>query len=374
MIKLIKTILLIITLSVSSSASAHTTSTSYLNIDLKQEFISGDWQVNIEDLHLKIGLDNNIDSKITWSDIIAQQQKIILELNNSILISSNKQHCDIKTKAFMIDRRTDNIYLNIPFISNCAATIAFKIHYNFLFEQDAFHKAILSISDNKNSYVNIMSYSTRNYQHQPNSSSTIKSLIEFIVQGIIHVLIGLDHVLFVICLLLSASLLNKTDKANIRKLKPLLINTFKLITTFTVAHSITLILASTKILSVSPNIIEPIIALSVIVLALLNLFNKGRFRNLKHWPIVFVFGLIHGFGFAFVLEEVVVQPDALFISLFGFNFGVELGQLLIVFSVLPFLYLLYSKKYYQQIIIPVSSIVIASVGLMWLIERTVVVA
>ncbi|MFV1984647.1 MAG: HupE/UreJ family protein, partial [Thiohalomonadales bacterium] len=274
----------------------------------------------------------------------------------------------LNIKKLMIDRSGSNVYLNVPFTSNCNSNTGFKLKYNFLFDQDAFHKTILSIKDNNNNTTNILSYSTREITYNNQNNNSIYHFFEFIYQGIIHVLIGLDHVLFVICLLLSATV--RVTIKNDKKLKPLLNNIFKLVTAFTIAHSITLIMASTKILSISPTIIEPIIALSVIVLALLNLINT---KNVKHWPIVFAFGLIHGFGFAFVLDEVPIQSGELISSLFGFNLGVEIGQLTIVAILIPVLYFMYSKLYYQRLIIPALSIVIASIGIFWFLERTLII-
>ena len=352
----------------SQQAFSHTTSTSYLNINLDNDKISGVWQVTLKDIHLILGLDMNSDSKLIWSEVISQKQKIISELNRAITIATEKSSCKLYTKKLMIDRRVSSVYLNIPFDTNCQSNFKFSINYNFLFEQDAFHKAILSIVDNKKTRVNILSYTNRSYNYNQQNTNAFQHFFDFVVQGIIHVLMGFDHVLFVICLLLSATLLVNYNQQQKNNLKPLLSNTFKLITAFTIAHSITLILASTKTLSIPPTIIEPVIALSVIVLALLNLFKN---LNVKHWPIVFAFGLIHGFGFAFVLEEVPIQSGTLIPTLFGFNLGVELGQLIIVLCILPILYLMNSKKYYHRFIIPLSSVVISGIGLFWLIERTV---
>jgi hydrogenase/urease accessory protein HupE len=363
--KLMSNVIIIISILIlSSSVQAHTTSTSYLSLDLIKNSITGMWKITLKDLHLVMNLDLNNDSRLIWSEILSQEQKIVSELNKSVSLYSDNMQCKLNIKKLMIDRSKSNIYLDVPFTTNCNSSLKLKLNYNFLFDQDAFHKTILSINRNNKTSTNILSYSNRVYNYSENTNSFYQ-FFEFVVQGIIHVLIGLDHVLFVICLLLSATLLASQNNNN--KIKPLINNTLKLITAFTIAHSITLILASTKILSIPPSIIEPIIALSVIVLALVNLLNT---QNIKHWPIVFIFGLIHGFGFAFVLEEVPVQSGTLITSLFGFNIGVEFGQLLIVVIILPVLYFLYSKKYYQRLLIPVMSVFIATIGLLWFIERT----
>ncbi len=368
MMKQISTTLLLFVLFVTASpVYSHTTSTSYLNLNLTNQFITGTWQVSLNDIHLVLGLDSNDDSKLIWSELKAQQQEIMLELNRSIKLTSANTRCEFFQSKLMIDRRASIVFLSIPFKTDCLSSVHFDIRYNFLFEQDAFHKNIVSISNTNNTSIAILSSSNRDYQYNNLSKNSLSHFFEFIVQGIIHVLIGLDHVLFVICLLLSATLLVNYQNTPKPKVKSLLSNTFKLVTAFTIAHSITLILAATKTFSLSPNIIEPVIALSVIVLAMLNLLPR---KNYRHWPIVFIFGLIHGFGFAFVLNDIALPTGSLISSLFGFNLGVELGQLIIVLSILPVLYLMYAKKYYQQLIIPACSVLIAAIGLFWFVQRT----
>jgi len=352
---------------ISKPVYSHTTSTSYLNLDLNKTSITGTWQVTVKDIHLVLGLDINNDSKLIWSEIINQKYRILEELNKSIKISSNSNICRIHTRKIKIDRRSTNVFLIIPFETNCHLKSRLLVNYNFLFDIDAFHKTILTVKDINRNSTTILSYSNRTYQFDAQSANSFQNFLKFITQGIIHVLIGLDHVLFVICLLLSATLFMKNSAQQENNSRFLMTNIFKLITTFTVAHSITLILASTKILSISPIIIEPAIALSVIVLALLNL---NTHFNFKHWPIVFLFGLIHGFGFAFVLEEVQIQSSSLISSLFGFNLGVEIGQFVIVLSVLPLLYILITKKFYSRYVVPISSVLIAVTGLVWFIDRT----
>jgi len=363
--KILFYILLFITIVISQPSYAHTTSTSYLNLNLNNQTLSGEWQVTLNDINLVLGLDSNNDSKLVWSEIISQKNRIITEFKNTISIR-NKDNCQITVKKIMVDRRVTNTYLNIPFDTNCSSNSLFNVTSDFLFSQDAFHKTILNITKDSKNSISILSYSNRKYSHAKSNASGFSRFIGFIIQGIIHVLIGLDHVLFVICLLISATLVSQNKSSIKYSFISLLSNTIKLVTAFTIAHSITLILASTKILSIPPTVIEPVIAFSVIVLALLNLY-KGN--NIKHWPIIFSFGLIHGFGFAFVLEEVSIQAETLTMGLFGFNLGVELGQLTIVLSVLPVLYFLNKKQYYQRIIIPLSSILIAFIGFIWLIER-----
>ncbi len=175
-----------------------------------------------------------------------------------------------------------------------------------------------------------------------------------IKRGFLHVLtLGLDHVLFVLGLFLMS-----------RKWKPLLFQ----ITTFTLAHTITLWLASAGWVTISPKIIEPIIAASIVAVALENLIRQ----EYSHWRllIVFVFGLIHGLGFAGVMSTRLDSTSSLIIGLLGINIGVEFGQLAVI--ILAFLATCWitSQGNYRKFVVVPGSILIAIAGIWWVVERT----
>jgi len=132
-----------------------------------------------------------------------------------------------------------------------------------------------------------------------------------------------------------------------------------------VAHSITLLLAALEIVRLNSRFVESVIAFSICYVALENLFRK---KVNYRWLITFGFGLIHGFGFASALQELIVGKSNLLLSVLSFNMGVEIGQLMIVFAVLPVLYLL-KKKVDFRIVTAGTSAAIFFLGFTWLIER-----
>lgn len=180
--------------------------------------------------------------------------------------------------------------------------------------------------------------------------------IDFLKLGIKHILSGPDHILFVLSLLLVF--------ASVKEI-------LKLTGTFTVAHSITLVLAGTGVLTLSSRIVEPFIALSIAYVAITTVFLKDKpfFRN-KHNKLgsVFFFGLFHGLGFAGLLQEISLPKDRYVSSLFGFNIGIELGQLVIVAITLPLLYATRGKPWHDRLI-QVISVIIATLGIIWAIQR-----
>ena len=175
----------------------------------------------------------------------------------------------------------------------------------------------------------------------------------FTRQGFVHVLpLGLDHILFVLGLFFLS-----------RKWRPILYQ----VSVFTVAHTITLGLATLELISAPSHVVEPIIAASIAVVALENIF----FPNYRHSRlfIVFFFGLIHGLGFAGALSAFDLDPTSLVIGLLGFNVGVEFGQLAVITIVFFLTFWLKGETKYRKIAVVPCSILIALMGIYWTIER-----
>ena len=183
----------------------------------------------------------------------------------------------------------------------------------------------------------------------------IDTFLDYIPVGFTHILPkGLDHILFVFGLLFLTP-----------KFYPLLIQ----ISIFTLAHTITLAISSLNIIDISTKIIEPLIAMSIIYVAVENFFNTSltRYRSI----IIFIFGLLHGLGFASVLSSFGLPGTNFIWALVGFNIGVEIGQITIVLAFYAiFIYWIKTKNYYRKYISIPGSVIIAFFGSFWLIERT----
>jgi len=180
---------------------------------------------------------------------------------------------------------------------------------------------------------------------------------DFIVLGIEHILIGLDHILFVVSLVLVLLPWKKI---------------LSMVSVFTIAHSLTLILAGSNILTLSAKVVEPIIAFSIAYMAITTVFlkNIGFFQKL-HGKIgtIFLFGLFHGLGFAGVFSDLKIPSDKYLSSLLFFNVGVEVGQILILIVVVPALiYLSRNEKVYDVFTKSVAA-VISLLSIFWLIQR-----
>ena len=189
------------------------------------------------------------------------------------------------------------------------------------------------------------------FKIEGNLIDNIKTYIEI---GFTHILPkGLDHILFVLALFLLSS-----------KFKPLILQ----VSLFTLSHTITLFLGALNIINISPQIVEPIIALSICFVAIENLFTDNL-RKLRPY-IIFMFGLLHGLGFAGIINEIGVSDSLFFVSLISFNVGVELGQIAVIVLSYIFIALLFQKKkWYRDRVTKPLSILIAFVGFYWFIQR-----
>jgi len=185
--------------------------------------------------------------------------------------------------------------------------------------------------------------------------SLVKKIEVFTKAGFEHIIPkGLDHIVFVLGLFFSFT--------SVKSL-------FYQITSFTVAHSMTLIIATFGIINLPSSIVEPLIAMSIVWIGFENCLNKkpGRIRYL----VVFIFGLLHGLGFASVLSIYGVPKDSFTSLLLAFNVGVELGQITVLILAYIITYIAFNKNWNRKIVRIPASIAISFVGLFWFIERII---
>lgn len=185
--------------------------------------------------------------------------------------------------------------------------------------------------------------------------------------GVDHIRIGTDHILFILALVLPAVLVysRRDGWRGAPGFGSSLWRVLKIVTMFTVAHTITLLLGGLGLVELPPALVETVIALSIAAAALHNI--RPLFIN-NEWLLAFGFGLFHGFGFAGLLSDLGLTQDRRFLSLLGFNLGIELGQAVIVLLVFPSLYLLRRTAYYVRAMYA-ASIALAAVATAWAVER-----
>ena len=180
--------------------------------------------------------------------------------------------------------------------------------------------------------------------------SLLRQIGQFVWLGMEHIFIGYDHILFLMGLIVLGGSFR---------------NLVKIVTAFTVAHSMTLILAALQVVLLPTRLVESVIALSIVYIAIENFWVKDTDQR---WLITFVFGLMHGFGFANVLTEMGLPTKGLVASLLSFNVGVEIGQLTIVAVAFPVILWVTKTRWQRQVVYGLSSLILIF-GLVWFFER-----
>ncbi|MBI1922354.1 MAG: HupE/UreJ family protein [Geobacter sp.] len=256
----------------------------------------------------------------------------------------DKPVSQVKIDYRLLFDETDDMHMNLAYIYSYDAA-AQAVPENMP------ESAFITRNDfDANSHVWEASVKGTGMARAPSGKSLWGNIAEFILSGITHILTGYDHIAFLLALIVIG--------LSVREV-------LKIITAFTIAHSITLLLATLQIISLNSRFVEIVIALSICYVALENLFRK---KVAYRWLITFGFGLIHGFGFASGLQELIVGKSDLLVSVLSFNLGVETGQLMIFFIMLPVLHLLNKRFEFRRITV-VISVAVFAIGFTWLVER-----
>lgn len=183
-----------------------------------------------------------------------------------------------------------------------------------------------------------------------------------IVQGILHLLTGYDHLAFLLVALLAV--VRKRDVNDPLPLRTAMMESFKIITAFTVAHSITLTLAAFGVLMLAPKAVEASIAATVAITAISGFWAPTRFHG---WPLAAAFGLVHGFGFAGALAEM-VGGEASATTIGTFNLGIEVAQIAVAVALVPALWWVTRRRSVERVVVPVVSGVVAAAAVGWMVS------
>lgn len=343
-------------------AHAHKPSDSYLSLNVQGERIDGQWDIALRDLDYAIGLDQDGDGQLTWDEIRARHAAISAYVLERLQLASDGGACRILPGAQLIDEHTDGAYNVLRFQASCPAPLTtLTISYRLFADLDPQHKGLLRLTHDGATSTAIFEPAHMQQRLSLSAPDQLQQFSAYVKDGVWHIWIGYDHILFLLSLLLPAVLL----AAPADNLRGAFIDVLKVVTAFTLAHSLTLTLASLSLVALPSRLVESAIAASVILAAVNNLYPL--FRGRRPWA-AFGFGLIHGFGFASVLIDLGLPKGALLASLFGFNLGVEIGQLCIVAAFLPLAFVLRHTWFYRRLLTAGSSM-IALVAVVWFVER-----
>jgi hypothetical protein len=227
---------------------------------------------------------------------------------------------------------------------------------------------VISLAVDGDTKVGLLTLNEPDFALSLSAPGTLGQFVKFTWEGVWHIWIGIDHILFVIALLLPSVLRFEAGAWRpAASFRDAFYTVVKLVTAFTIAHSITLSLAALEIVSLPSRLVESAIAASVAIAALNNIYPAVRVERL--WTVAFGFGLLHGFGFANVLADLQLPTNVLAVSLLSFNIGVELGQMVIVALVFPLIFALRSHRLYVPVILRLLSAAITLVAIAWMVDR-----
>ena len=351
------------------SASAHKPSDSYLSLTVEPAGVSGRWDIALRDLDFAIGLDENGDGEITWGEVRARHAEIVAYAHARLAVKADGADCRIEVGPQAVDSHTDGTYSVLPLRLACATTAPAKltIAYRLFADIDPQHRGLLNLAAGGQTRTAILGPQAAEQTFDLQRIGRWSQFVQYLEEGVWHIWIGFDHILFLLSLLLPAVMVWAAGRWQpAQRFGEAFWDVARIVTSFTLAHSITLSLATLGYVSLPSRWVEASIAASVVLAALNNVFTVFHGRR---WMVAFGFGLIHGFGFASVLADLGLPQDALALALFGFNVGVELGQLAIVMVFLPLAFALRRTAFYRRAVLVAGSLVIAAIAGVWLAER-----
>lgn len=257
-----------------NSVHAHKPSDSYLSLEDGEHIAMLRLDIALRDLKQVLGLDRNRDQQITWSEVKAQQGNIAAYAFARLQLKRKNETCSPTLAELQIERHTDGAYAVLRINPGCTQSrYPTSLDYNLLFDIDATHRGIFQDKrQNRSAAPQILSPEHRSLDLRQHKYTLFKSFRQYLVDGIAHIWIGFDRLLFIFALLLPTVLQFKNRQWQaVEHLKPALLDLVKVITAFTLAHSITLSLAVFDIVKLPSQLVESAIAFSVIVVALNNL-------------------------------------------------------------------------------------------------------
>ncbi len=339
-----------------STSFAHTVkSQGYSILNIKGKTI--DYELFIDQIDMLEQFDTNKDKYLENEELSLQKERIEAVLQKDLRIEVDSKPLTMEMLSMEVVEKASHIGVLFKLrLTADEAIEQFNLHYNLMFEDSPLHTNVLLVHSGEYFYQNILDTKNKDVQititqpetiAQPESESV---LWKYFVLGIEHILTGYDHLLFLVSLVLIATRFK---------------DALKIVTAFTIAHSITLFLVASGRIHVISSWVEALIALTICYVAVENIFvQKAKWR----WLLTALFGLIHGMGFAGALAETGLPKSNLIGSLLTFNLGVEAGQLMFLCLLLPFLLWLRRFPWYRKMMISTSCLIFV-VAFYWFIQR-----
>ncbi len=356
---------------------AHALGEDYIVISFLEDSLEGHFEIHFDDLRDKLGLDLPMKKKGAAAAVAVSAPQVQEYLRRNFSIGPDGgQPYELEFTGQGLSDLPQGIYAKYMFRADSGPIPdRLEIRHDMLYEDDPFHRGLLLVEYNAKTQQEYGPEYTAMVFGPTNSEQTLDltavpgliTPLGMIKQGVLHIWIGIDHILFLLALMLPTVLYREDGVWKpVQSFRRAFFNLLKIITVFTFAHSITLLLAAMGLLSIPSRFVESMIALSIVLVAGNNVTGKVRDGSL--WIILFL-GLFHGLGFASVMGHLPFRMGDLLKSVVCFNVGVELGQVVIVVIVFPILYGLRNSRAYVPVILKGGSILLIAIAGYWFIQR-----
>lgn len=360
-----KLIAVIFLLAYAQVSAAHAPGLSSADLIVKAQGVDAKITFSLQDIEALVPMDSDQDAEVTAAEQEAAKPKIAEWVVQGVQLTINGQAVQPVAAGVVNFDEKNNAFIEFHYAQTPSKQL--QLQANFLSKLPTGHKQFVTIKNEAGQGISekMLSQSdslialalpvTGTSTVASEGTPTASTFTDFLLLGIEHILTGYDHLLFLFSLLIVT-----------RSFWPAI----KIITFFTIAHSITLGLAGFNIIDIPSSIVEPLIAATIIYVGVENII-RGDHPKGRQW-LTFFFGLVHGFGFAAVLREMGISSyeTGIMLPLFSFNLGVEIGQITVAAIVLPIVWWLHNKPLIEPRLTPVCSILASLAGGYWLIERT----
>ncbi|WP_280757366.1 HupE/UreJ family protein [Polaromonas sp. CG_23.6] len=354
--------------------------------------------VAIRDLDLVVPMDGNADGRVTWGEVKAATPQALALFNQQARLdvpAGAPGACRLDWQTDGLERRSDGVYLRATATARCPVGQDLRFSYLLLKDQDSTHRLLVAGRIGGKDLLSTMSPQQGSLLLSPGvtdaamagtgaqaqsagASNRWSALRDYFSLGVHHLLQGYDHLAFLLALVLPLQLsLRRSPSAALLRGHPEIgaaayasratwMTLLRTVTAFTVGHSITLILATFGLTQASPLWVEPAIALSIVVTALLNL---RPVKWVRFDVLALLFGMVHGFGFAGLLLEAAAPGGLLPWALAGFNLGVEAGQLMAVLGWVLVSQALVGRSWYANVVVRGGSVLLVLLASWWFWQR-----
>ncbi|MEM9326222.1 MAG: HupE/UreJ family protein [Bacteroidota bacterium] len=394
--KLLRSLLLLSFIAGSFKSLSHSPGQSYVYLRVYQDKIDGRFEITTQDLEVALGVKLKDDLSVVDLDPYRSAIHNLYLSNVGFSVGSQNYPFTFKDFSLLtIDWIGTYVLIHFELEGITAIPDDLDVSYNVLLDEVDNHQGAVIIEYNWNAGIfNNESLPSLFFSRGSNAGSVnltdgsvFQGFVGMVWEGIWHIWIGLDHILFLLALILPSVIIRRRKESSdqlafssilplafsndaesiwspVDKFRPAFLYIVKIVTSFTVAHSITLLLAALNLVVLPSRFVESIIAFSIGLAALHNISPLFKTRE---WILAFGFGLFHGFGFASVLSSI-RSGEYVGLTVLGFNIGVEIGQLAIILVIFPILFLLRKRRIYPPLLV-IGSIGLILISIYWFVER-----